>query len=254
MKARKKLAIYASREIGKIMLRGFGRSLRVTSKGDRDLVSNIDKKADRLIVGLIKKRFPQDGIISEESPRAFSQSGFNWIIDPIDGTHNFVRNIDVFGSSVAVEFGGKVVLGVICMPVTDEFYSAERGKGAFCNGKRISVSKRKIKQATLIYDSSIRYNKGKMLAKLGVLAREVFNVRMFGSTVRGLTYVAQGRAEMEIEFYDKLWDFAAGLLLVEEAGGRCTDFKGQPWDTNTKQYVASNGVIHNNLLKIMKGA
>jgi len=254
IQVRKKIAIKAAGEVGKILKTNFGRRLKVKSKGDRDLVTNIDKSCERAILKLVKKHFPKDGIISEESPSLNSASGYSWIIDPIDGTHNFVHRIDVFGVSIAVAYGDKVVLGLIYMPLTNELYIGEKGKGTYLNGKKITVSKRKLKEATLIYDSSIRFNKKPMLKKLGQLCDRAFNVRMFGSTVRSLSYVAEGKVEAEVEFNDKLWDFAAGLLLVEEAGGKCTDFKGKPWGLNTKRYIAANRTIHKDLLKMLKGA
>jgi len=252
IEARKKIAVRACKEIGKIISAGFGRTLKVKSKGDRDLVTNIDKRCERAIIRLIKKHFPQDGIISEESPDLVSASGFKWIIDPIDGTHNLVHQLEVFGTSVAVAFKEKVVLGLIYMPLTDELYIAQKGKGAYLNGKRITVSKRRLNRATLIYDSSIRLNKVEMLKELGKLSDQVFNIRMFGSTVRALSYLAEGKAEAEVEFNDKVWDFAAGLLLVEEAGGKATDFKGEPWSIDTKRYIASNRAVHKGILKILK--
>lgn len=223
---RKQIAIRAAQEVGRILLNNFGRKISIKSKGDRDLVTNIDKKAEKTILKLIRNNFPTDGILSEESPYSPSSSGYKWIIDPIDGTHNFIHNIPIFGTSIAVEFKDKVVLGLIYMPCTNELYIAQKGKGAYRNGKKIFVSKRKLKEATLIYDSSIRFHKNEMLKSLGELLERAFNVRMFGSTVRGLTYVAEGKVEAEIEFNDKVWDFAAGLLLVEEAGGKSTDFRG----------------------------
>jgi len=253
IEARKKIAVKACKEIGRILSASFGRALKVKSKGDRDLVTNIDKRCERAIIRLIKKHFPQDGIISEESPDVASASGFKWIIDPIDGTHNFVHQIEVFGTSVAVAFKEEVVLGMIYMPLTDEFYIAQKGKGAYRNGKRIVVSKRRLNRATLIYDSSIRLNKGEMLKKLGKVSDKVFNIRMFGSTVRSLTYVAEGKAEAAVEFNDKVWDFAAGLLLVEEAGGKATGFNGRPWSIDTKRYIASNRAVHKDILRFLKG-
>lgn len=250
IEARKKLAIKACKETGKILLDSFGKRFRIKSKGDRDLVTDIDERCERSIIRLIKRHYPEDGILSEESPRFPSSSGVRWIIDPMDGTHNFVHNIEIFGTSIAIEFKGRVVLGLIYMPTTEELYIARKGEGAYRNGKRITVSKRSLKEATLIYDSSLRLNKKQMLKSLNGLVDKVFNVRMFGSTVRSLTYLAEGKVDIEIEFNDKVWDFAAGLLLVEEAGGKSTDFRGRRWNTDTRGYIASNGIAHKELLKI----
>ena len=252
IEGRKKLAIRACKEIGKILQGSFGKAIKVKSKGDRDLVTNIDKRCEKLILKLIKKHYPKDGIVSEESANVSSNSGFRWIIDPIDGTHNFIHQIEIFGTSCALEFKDKVVLGVIYMPWTNQLYTAQKGKGAYCNGKRITVSKRRLKESTLIYDSTLHLDKKKMLKSLGEFVDKIFNLRMFGCTVRSLTYVAEGKAEAEIEFNDKVWDFAAGLLLVEEAGGKSTDFKGRPWNTKTRGYIASNGIVHKELLEIIK--
>ena len=249
---RKRIAIKACKEAGRILLNNFGKTIKIRSKGDRDLVTDIDKKAEEIIIKLIKKNFPKDDILSEESHYLSSGAEFKWIIDPIDGTHNYVHNIEIFGTSVALEFEGKIVVGVIYMPWTDELYTARKGKGAYCNGNRITVSRRKIKEATIVYDSSIRYNKRQMLKGLNRLVDRIFNVRMFGSSVRSLTYLAEGKVDAEIEFNDKVWDFAAGLLLVEEAGGKATDFKGKSWDVNVKGYIASNGIIHKKILKMIK--
>ncbi|UCB57765.1 MAG: inositol monophosphatase [Candidatus Omnitrophota bacterium] len=250
---RKDLAIKIAREIGRLLLANFGKKLKVSEKGDRDLVSNIDKKAEEIAIRLIKKHYPEDSILSEESGHLPSAAGFRWIIDPIDGTHNYIYNIEIFGTSVALEYGDEVILGAIYMPVGDELYTAQKGKGAYRNGKKISVSKRSLKEATLIYDSTIRLDKEPMLRKLGELSDRVFNVRMLGSTVRALTYLAEGKVDIEIEFHDKLWDFAAGLLLVKEAGGEATDFQGKPWSTGSKNYIASNAIAHKELIDIMSG-
>jgi myo-inositol-1(or 4)-monophosphatase len=263
IEGRKELAIKAAKNVGKILLNRFGKTLKIKSKGDRDLVTDIDKKAEDLIIKSIKRSFPEDDILSEEShyysPSALgvtqslhAEDKFKWIVDPIDGTHNFIHNIEVFGTTLALEYKGEVVVGVIYMPYNDELYSAQKGKGAYCNGKKIAVSKRNLQEATLIFDSSIRYNKTQMLKCLGKLVDKVFNVRMFGSTVRSLTYLAEGKAEIEVEFNDKVWDFAAGLLLVEEAGGQATDFQGRKWNTSSQGYIASNGIVHKDILKMLK--
>lgn len=249
---RKKIAIQAAKQAGKMLCDNFGKVLKVKSKGDRNLVSNVDLKAENIIVGLIQKHFPQDDILSEENQFRRLNSDFMWIIDPLDGTHNYIRGIQVFGISIGLVLKGKVVLGVIYMPVLKELYVAGKGKGAYLNNRRIRVSRKKLRETVMIYDSSIRINKKPMLASLGALADEVFNVRMFGSTVRSLSYVAEGKAEVEIEYNDNVWDFAAGLLLVEEAGGKATDFEGRPWNINSKTYVASNGIIHKDVLKMIK--
>ena len=248
---RRNIAVKAARKAGMLLSRRFGNINKIRAKADRDLVTDIDLAAERIIKHQIIKNFPCDSIISEENP-VEQKADFIWIIDPLDGTHNYIHNIDIFGVSIALAYKDEVVAGVIYMPQEDELYLAERKRGAYLNGRRISVSKRKIDQATLIFDSSLRYQKNRMLKGLSRLVDRVFNVRMFGSTVRSLSFVAEGKAEAEIEYNDKPWDFAAGLLLVEEAGGRATDLRGKKWNLKSRGYIASNGKIHNRLLKLVK--
>jgi myo-inositol-1(or 4)-monophosphatase len=247
---RKNVAIQAAKEAGEFLLDNFGKIKYIKEKGHRQLVTELDLEAEKIIKDLIIKNFPQENIISEENP-VKKNSEFSWIIDPLDGTHNYIHNVDIFGVSVAVAYRKKVVLGVIYMPPEDELYLAIKGKGAFKNGKRIFVSDRDIQRATLIFDSSIHYQKERMLRDLKVLSEAVFNIRMFGSTVRSLSYIAEGKIEAEIEYNDKIWDFASGLLLVEEAGGKVSDLKGRPWDINCQGYIASNKKIHKKLLKLI---
>ncbi len=248
------VAIRAAKETGKMLIDNFGKSVEFITKEDGSLVTPVDLKAEKVIVDLVKKFFPEDGFLSEESKPSFSDScltGFRWIIDPLDGTHNYIRGIDIFGTSIALQYENEVVVGVIYLPMAKELYHTQKSKGAYRNGKRISVSKRDLGQATMIYDSSIRGNKKPMLAGLSKAVDKVFNIRMFGSSVRSLSYIAEGKVDLEIEFNDKLWDFAAGLLLVEEAGGKVTDFQGKEWDLNTRAYIASNGKVHEGILRMI---
>ncbi|MFH1783283.1 MAG: inositol monophosphatase [bacterium] len=249
---RRKIAVKAARQAGKILCENLGSKLKVKSKGDRNLVSNVDLKAENIIIGFITEYFPQDDILSEETPFRPTGALFRWVIDPLDGTHNYIKAMEVFGTSIALAMGDEVVMGVIYMPVMKELYEAQKGKGAYKNSKKIKVSNKKLSESVMIFDSSIRINKKPMLGSLGRLADEVFNIRMFGSTARSLTYVAEGKAEMEIEYNDSVWDFAAGLLIVEEAGGRATDFNGHKWNLNTRNYVASNGVVHKEVLERLR--
>lgn len=248
--ARQDTALEAAKKAGAFIARRFGRVKRIRAKGDRDMVTDIDIAAEAIVKNTIRRKFPADNIISEENSLR-QESEFSWVIDPLDGTHNFIHNIAIFGVSVALAYCLEVVLGVIYIPWEDELYFARKGRGTFLNKRRIYVSRRKLKEATFVFDSSIRCQKKKMLRGLGNLAEAAFNVRMFGSTARALAYVAEGKAEAEIEYNDKPWDFAAGLLLVEEAGGCCTDFSGKRWNINTKGYVASNGRIHKQVLALL---
>jgi len=259
LEKRKEIAIRAIKEAGDILIENFRRPFKFKEKAGKQWVSDIDLKAEERIIKVIKRDFPEDNILSEENinltcPQTgkISNSDFKWIIDPLDGTHNYIKGIDIFGISIAFGVKEEVLIGVIYLPLSEELYLAVKNKGAYKNGKRIFVSKRNLDQATMIYDSSIRYRKKEVLSYLNRLADKVFNIRMFGSTVRSLSYIAEGRVDLEIEFSDKAWDFASGLLLVEEAKGKVSDLKGDRWNLNTKEYIASNGVIHRDVLQIIR--
>jgi myo-inositol-1(or 4)-monophosphatase len=252
LEKRKELAIRIAKEAGNILIENFRKPFKFKEKAEKQWVSDVDLKAEERIVKMIRREFPQDSILSEENTYKLSNSDFKWIIDPLDGTHNYIKGIDIFGVSIAFALGEEILAGVIYLPISDELYLAIRNKGAYKNGRRISVSKRNLSQATLIYDSSIRYRKEEMLSCLDKLADKVFNIRMFGSTVRSLSYIAEGKVDLEIEFNDKVWDFASGLLLVEEAKGKVTDLKGNRWNLNTKGYIASNRVIHKDVLRLIR--
>lgn len=249
---RKNIAVLAAYKAGRLLLSNFEKKISIKTKGDRDYVTGIDLKSEKLITDLIKQNFPADNILAEENKYGASDSPFKWIIDPIDGTHNYMYGIRDFGISIALSENEKIVLGVIYMPIGDELYCAVKGKGAYLNSKRISVSKRPLRQATMVHDSSIRAFKKEMLANLSLLTEQVFNMRMYGCSVRGLTYLAQGKVDLVIEYDEKIWDCMAGLLIVHEAGGKITDFKGKNWDINTSQYIASNPVVHSSILKTLK--
>ena len=247
------MAIRAAKETGKMLIDNFGKPIKFATKEDGSLVTHIDLKAEKLIIDLIKMFFPGDRILSEESKPKPSDAPFRWIIDPLDGTHNYIRGINIFGTSIALQYENEITAGIIYMPATNELYITQKGKGAYCNGRKLKVSKRGLNQATMIYDSSIWQDKKNMLAGLSKTVDKVFNIRMFGSTARSLSYIAEGKVDLEIEFNDKLWDFAAGLLLVEEAGGKVTDFQGKEWGLHTRAYIASNGKVHEGVLKIIRG-
>ncbi|MFH1353474.1 MAG: inositol monophosphatase [bacterium] len=244
-----------ARLAGEILKSNFGKAFHFETKDDGSLVSDIDIMAQRKIVSEIKARFPEDGVLAEEATLPDSRnstSGFLWIIDPLDGTHNYIKGIDIFGTSIAVCKGSEVKAGAIYLPMTDCLYRAVQGGGAFCNGEGISVSKRKMCDATMIFDSSLARNTEKSFAALAKLHDKVFNIRMLGSTVAGLSHIANGRAELEVEFSDRVWDFAAGLLLVEEAGGTATDLDGGRCGLDTVGYVVSNGFFHDEILERVK--
>lgn len=246
------LAVDAAKEAGIHLLNNFGKIEKIESKGDRNLATNLDKEAEQIIVDKIKSKFPGHGILAEEGGASSLDSDFIWIIDPLDGTHNFIRNINIFGVSIGILHRNKFVAGVIYMPVDDELYVGEKDSGAYKNNEKICVSSNKeLKECSISFDSSIRYSPEVMLIVLGDLSREVFNVRMLGSSARALSYLAEGKLDFSVEFYDRPWDFAGGVCIIEEAGGKITDLKGNSVTHETIGYIASNGITHSKILKIV---
>lgn len=246
------LAVDAAKEAGIYLLNNFGKIGKIESKGDRNLATNLDKEAERMIVDKIKGKFPGHGILAEEGGASDLDSDFLWIIDPLDGTHNFIRNINIFGVSIGILHRNKFVAGVIYMPVDDELYAGEKGSGAYKNNEKISVSSNKeLKECSISFDSSIRYSPDIMLEVLGDLSREVFNIRMLGSSARALAYLAEGKLDFSVEFYDRPWDFAGGVCILEEAGGKITDLKGNSVTHETIGYIASNSLTHGKIQKIV---
>jgi len=246
-----KTAIKAAREAGRILLDNFGRIKKVEVKKRGDLVTNVDVEAEEKIIKIINGKYPEHFILSEESKELKGNSDYRWIIDPLDGTHNYVRGIEIFGVSIALEHKGSIILGVIYMPCSDELYFAERGEGAYLNGERIKVSRRGLSQALLVYDSNIKLGKEHVVKGLDMLARKTFALRMFGSSVRTLSYIAEGKADIFIDYHHGPWDFSAGALLVEEAGGKLSDIYGNPWSPWVRGYIASNGVVHEEVVKTL---
>lgn len=245
-------AIRAAEEAGKFLLDNFGKVTHIETKDDRSLATNVDRGAEKIIVDIIKTRFPAHGILAEESEQKDLSNEYLWIIDPLDGTHNYIRDINIFGVSIGLYSKGAFILGVIYMPCDDELYAAEKDNAAYKNGSKISVSQRgELEECSLSFDSSIRNSPEVMIPALDRVARNVFNIRMFGSSARLLTYVAEGKLDASIEFHDRPWDFAAGVCLIREAGGVFTDLRGNPPVYKTVGYLTANKILHGKLLTLI---
>ncbi len=245
---------------GKILMDNFGKIKKVSKKADGSFVTNADISADREIVSLIKDKFPDHSILTEESGECPVNSGpgkksptlseYRWIIDPLDGTHNYVHGLDIFGVSICVTHIGEPLIGIIYFPCSNKLYHCEKGSGAYLNGERIHVSTRtKLKDALLTHNSNFRSER--MFEGFKKLVDSVFKVRILGACVAHLCHIADGRTDADVEYDLNPWDYFAGALIVEEAGGRVTDFAGKPWHLSSGPHIASNGLIHNEILKLM---
>ena len=249
-----KTAIDASHAAGAVLLRHFRTKLDVREKKDAGLVSNADYAAENAILRILKRGFPDFGFLTEEAGkcgRAGAQG--RWIIDPLDGTTNFVHGFPMFCVSIAAEWEGQVIAGVIYHPILDETYVAIRGKGASVNKKKIQVSRTsKIRNTLLTTGFSYRKDVlGKEMAAFENLSRQSLAIRRPGSAALDLAYTARGVFDGFWERKLSPWDVAAGGLLVLEAGGKVTDFNGNDFRVDSGQILASNGRLHSAMLKML---
>lgn len=228
--------------------------LTVDMKSVKDLVTEADKTIEEFLRREISKRYPEHSIVGEEMADRTGNE-YCWFIDPIDGTTSFVHGLPMFAISVGLEKSGQPILGAVNLPAMDELYEAEKGAGAFCNGKRIQVSKRS-RLAESVFATSIgcigHPVETDNMNYLGAIKNRIISVRNVGSAAMHLCYVACGRLEGYWQVVVNRYDVSAGILLVAEAGGRYSDFAGGM--TNFYQQVlATNGRIHEDMIKIMAG-
>lgn len=248
----KKAAIQAASQASKILLRYYGKKSGIRQKSNKSLVGTADLEADKAILKVIKKNFPSHSIVSEESGIEEKKSDYRWIIDPLDGTHNFLHEIPFFGVSIAVEYKNEVVIGVLEFPVLRMKAVGEKGKGAFLNGKKMKASgKKNLENAFVLIEFSYanRKEKTEFLEKL---VHRIIDVRNFGSAAYHLLLMACGKCDGFVVHFTHEWDVAAGFLLVEEAGGKVSSLDGKKWSLRQSKFLLSNGKIHEDLLRILK--
>lgn len=238
-------------ELGAIASRCFHGHFDVETKPDSTLVTNADKEIEKLVEERIRSQFPSDGILGEEFGDRPGRSGFRWIIDPIDGTHNFVRRIPLFATLIGIEEEGEVAAGIIHSPEMRETYWASRGLGAYLNGRPIRVSEiSKLSEAQLIYPSFSKLaNNPRFRQALFELAEMAFRSRGFGDYF-GHVLVASGRAEIMMEPDTSPWDMAPIKILLEEAGGVFTDLEGRK-TIYGKGAVSANPFLHDQVMRAL---
>ncbi|WP_296102172.1 inositol monophosphatase family protein [uncultured Agrobacterium sp.] len=249
--------VQAALKAGKSLARDFGevQNLQVSVKGPSDFVSQADLKAEKIVRDELMKARPTYGFLGEEGGEEIGTDGAHrWIVDPLDGTTNFLHGIPQFGVSIGLERSGEIVAGVIFNPATDELYTAERGGGAFLNDRRIRVAARK-----QLSDSVVccgvphlgRGNHGKFLVELRHVMGETAGVRRMGAAALDLAYVAAGRFDGFWEAELSPWDIAAGIVLIREAGGFVSDMGGANSMFESRSVVAGNEYIQKALLEVV---
>ena len=257
MKQNKELvfAQEAARKAGQLILSQADNRRILTFKSKIDFVTNVDKNSEKLITSLIRKRFPDHGVMAEEGTSIKNNENM-WIIDPLDGTTNFTHGYPLFCVSIALVRNGRQSLGVVYEPIRKEMFHAVAGHGAYLNGKKISVSKAKeLKDSLLV--TGFYYDRGKImrktLEKMGdFLTRNVHGVRRDGSAAMDMCYVACGRVDGYWEYVLSPWDFAAASLIASEAGAKVTSPDGKPIEMKRMGILAANPELHRKMFEVIR--
>lgn len=250
MRKELEVAILAAKAGGTILKDYFETSVEHEEKDDNSFVTEADKRSEATIRGILTREFPDHNILGEEEGYDDKQSAYSWIIDPLDGTTNFMNAIPIFCVSLALMRGGDVVVAAVYNPVTASLFCATKGGGARWNGRRVHVSGNETKNVIVTFGKSSKKEDAAHVNTLFVAIQKYgYKVRHLGSAALELAYLARGGTEGFVNCGTRLWDYAAGALLVLEAGGTITDWKGEKWKSSERYFVASNGRVHEHLLK-----
>ena len=245
-----------AKEAGALVLKRFGKDGVHYMKSDNawDCVTEADLKADKFIVGRIKKAYPTHGIISEEGGVHNENAEYVWIADPIDGTMNFSRGVPMFGVMIALVHKKRVMLSAIHIPATKELFFAKHGKGSYLNGKRINCSRIQTLENSVGSGSSTMNNRNAKFVGniLRAGRRKRIQLGSFFSMAVNACYVTCGRRDWMVTLNGRIWDFAPAFLILKEAGCKVTDTNGNPWKFGTLEMVAANPTLHKKLLKLTK--
>ncbi|MGC2767282.1 MAG: inositol monophosphatase family protein [Candidatus Acidiferrum sp.] len=245
-------AVEIAQEAGTILREEMERPLSISYKGDFDLVTQADRRSEALIVSRLQKYFPDHAVAAEEGTGKDTASEYRWHVDPLDGTTNFAHRYPCFCVSMALAYKEDLQLGVIYNPIYSELFTAARGEGAFFNGKKIQCSKIDAVKNSLLCTGFPNHNReaNPNFHFYWDFTLRSHGVRRDGSAALDLAYVAMGRFESFWEFGLNPWDTAAGVVLVEEAGGSISDMNGEPYVLGGPSILASNGLIHAEMVRV----
>jgi myo-inositol-1(or 4)-monophosphatase len=249
------VAVDAARAAGRLLRDELSGARRIAYKGTpTNLVTEMDQRAEALILERLRGAFPDDGILAEELGAAAGRSERRWLVDPLDGTTNYAHGLPIFGVSIALETARRLMLGVVYDPSRDEMFVGERGGGATLNDAPIKVSAAPSLGASLLvtgFPYNIRETRDTNLPEYAAFSLRARAVRRLGSAAIDLAYVACGRFDAYWELRLGAWDVAAGAVLVEEAGGRVTGIDGRALDVDAPTLLATNGLVHDEMLRAL---
>ncbi|MBP8081588.1 MAG: inositol monophosphatase [Spirochaetes bacterium] len=217
-------------------------------KDDGSFSTDTDRKCEKMIISKIKSVFPTHSIIAEESGISKSNSEYTWIIDPLDGTHNFMKSSHNFGVSIAVAKNGELIIGAVYLPMFEEFYFAEKNGGASKNDIKFVSQENPLENSTIVIDADFKSDIQKNLSLISNIADKCFAIRILGASSRELTYLSEGIVDAVIQFNDPAWDFAAPAVILREAGAKITSLSGEELSLETRGFIASTKSIHSSLL------
>ena len=251
----KKLAVKLAKKAGRMLVKSQGKKLHPEMKKDISFVTEMDTKVQDFIVREIKKRFPEHSIVGEESDKNTITSDHVWYVDPIDGTHNYINGMMIYGTMIGLAYKGEAVLGVINMPAMRNLCVAVKGKGTTINNRLVKVSETDdLKKGMIVTQMWLRDSNPAKMEVITKLHGKVNGGRDFGAAAHDFIAIANGSLDGHVIARSHVWDFVPGITIVQEAGGKVTDFEGKPIVAGTEDVnvVFSNGKVHNQLLKALR--
>ncbi|MFQ5901355.1 MAG: inositol monophosphatase family protein [Thermodesulfobacteriota bacterium] len=249
------IAIKAAKKAGQYLKKNVDKVKHIEFKGEIDVVTEMDKGSEELIVNILRDGLPESGVLTEERTEIPASIPYRWIVDPLDGTTNYAHSYPVFCVSIALEKEGRIILGVVYDPNLDEIFIAEKGKGATLNDRKIKVSTTSTLSEGLLatgFPYDIRTSKENNIGHFNRFALKVQAIRRAGAAALDLCNVACGRFDGFWELKLRPWDVAAGGLIVKEAGGKLSDFQGNPFSINSRQTLATNGNLHHAMIDVLQ--
>ena len=251
----KNVAIAAAKEAGKLLNENFQKVKSMSFKGENDIVTEIDLKSEKIILDAIKSRFPDHDILSEEAGTiGDGASRYTWVIDPIDGTKNYYHSMNPYRVGICLLEDKKLILNVLYNPTKDEVYVAQKGRGAFLNDKKITVNNNADLKTSIVmfHLSSKKESRVRIINVLEKVSEATMSMRIFGSSLASMSYIASGKFDVYFTVQTKPWDILPVALLIEEAGGKVTDIEGNEITYESTSVIASNGKVHDQMVELLR--